>query len=317
MPEKLTQCVICNNEIENDFIDFHRDTHEYKCDVCGNVYIIYEVIRFGLNRCTDVPGHIISGYTREITELGLKPRLIKYDNINSLLCEVKIPLTVSDRIDKILLYLENRSDLIGKLININFHKDYPIAYLKNFQELEFLFNQMELMGLIEKRISTKTMKGQVFGEARPTVKGWNRIDELHKKIVRSNQAFVAMKFNDEMMEIFKSSIKPAIENSEKKFKALLISEEEFNDKICDRIIAEIRKSAFIVADFTGQRSNVYFEAGFALGLGIPVIWMCRKDQEDKIGENFDTRQYKHIIWKDGEDLYKQLLDRINATIITP
>ncbi len=35
---------------------------------------------------------------------------------------------------------------------------------------------------------------------------------------------------------------------------------------------------FMIADFTGHRGGVYFEAGFAHGLGIPVIWTCREDQ---------------------------------------
>jgi len=67
-----------------------------------------------------------------------------------------------------------------------------------------------------------------------------------------------------------------------------------------------------VADFTGSRGGVYFEAGFALGLGIPVIWSCRKNDVKKV--HFDTRQYNHIVWNDSSDLYRQLRDRIEATI---
>ena len=33
-------------------------------------------------------------------------------------------------------------------------------------------------------------------------------------------------------------------------------------------MAEIRRSRFVVADYTGQVNGVYFEAGFALGLGL-------------------------------------------------
>ena len=49
-----------------------------------------------------------------------------------------------------------------------------------------------------------------------------------------------------------------------------------NDKICDRILAESRLAQFVIADFTGQRSSVYFEAGFAIALGRPVIWTCHE-----------------------------------------
>ncbi len=87
---------------------------------------------------------------------------------------------------------------------------------------------------------------------------------------------------------------------------------EHNQKICDAIIAEIRRSRFVVADFTRHRGGVYFEAGYALGLGIPVIWTCRKD--DLENTHFDTRQYNHIAWENEEDLFVRLKNRIEATI---
>jgi nucleoside 2-deoxyribosyltransferase len=71
----------------------------------------------------------------------------------------------------------------------------------------------------------------------------------------------------------------------------------------------------LVADFTCEpdkiRGGVYFEAGFAMGLGIPVFWTVRDTTKDI---HFDTRQYAHIVWKDAADLRKQLADRIAAVI---
>ena len=87
---------------------------------------------------------------------------------------------------------------------------------------------------------------------------------------------------------------------------------EHNQKICDAIIAEIRRSRFLVADFTGHRGGVYFEAGYALGLGIPVIWTCREDE--LADTHFDTRQYNHVVWKNEKDLFEKLKRRIEATI---
>ena len=70
---------------------------------------------------------------------------------------------------------------------------------------------------------------------------------------------------------------------------------QHNEKICDKILAEIRSCQFIIADFTLQRAGVYFEAGFAMGLGRPVIWTCMED--DFENTHFDTRQYNHIVWE--------------------
>ena len=48
------------------------------------------------------------------------------------------------------------------------------------------------------------------------------------------------------------------------------------------------------------------------GLGIPVIYTCRKDMVNKL--HFDTRQYAHIVWDNPETLRNELRSRILARI---
>ena len=125
----------------------------------------------------------------------------------------------------------------------------------------------------------------------------------------ASQAFVAMWFDASMDDAWENGFHPALE--EAGYDPLRIDLQEHNQRIDDRIIAEIRNSGLLVADFTNHRQGVYFEAGFALGLGIPVIWTCREDELDKA--HFDTRQYNHIDWKDPDDLWLRLYNRIRAT----
>lgn len=67
-----------------------------------------------------------------------------------------------------------------------------------------------------------------------------------------------------------------------------------------------------MADFTEQKSGVYFEAGFALGLNLPVIWTCRADDIGNL--HFDVRQYNCIAWKDEADLAGRRQLRIEAIV---
>ena len=85
---------------------------------------------------------------------------------------------------------------------------------------------------------------------------------------------------------------------------------EHDGRIDDQIIAEIRRSAFVIADFTGHRGGVYYEAGFAHGLGRRVIFTCRADDMDKL--HFDVRQYNTIVWDSSDQLSKLLQNRILA-----
>jgi hypothetical protein len=61
-----------------------------------------------------------------------------------------------------------------------------------------------------------------------------------------------------------------------------------------------------------EHNEKIFESGFAMGLGRPVVWTCRKDELAKA--HFDTRQYNHIDWETPQELRKKLTDRIRAII---
>ncbi|MCY4552038.1 MAG: hypothetical protein OXC79_00065 [Candidatus Poribacteria bacterium] len=160
----------------------------------------------------------------------------------------------------------------------------------------------------------QTAPGDVQTALRLTIDGYIHLAELEKMATDSSQAFVAMWFDDSMAPVWENGIKPAIENAG--YTPKRIDKEEHVNKIDDQIIAEIRRSRFIVADFThgdeGVRGGVYYEAGFAHGLNIPVIFTCHKDVFDKI--HFDTRQYNHIVWEKPEELQKKLQARIGALI---
>ena len=150
-----------------------------------------------------------------------------------------------------------------------------------------------------------------------THKGYARYEELQRKSVDSSQAFVAMWFEEEMKEVYNKAIAPAIE--EAGYKPVRIDHVPHNRKIDDEIIAQIRQSRFVVADFTAEkpkepRGGVYYEAGFAYGFGREVIFTCRRNFVDEL--HFDTRQYNHILWDNDNllDFREQLRNRIEATI---
>ena len=123
-----------------------------------------------------------------------------------------------------------------------------------------------------------------------------------------------MWFDDSMKEAYDQGIAPAIRDAG--YEPVRVDQKEHVNKIDDEIVAEIRRSRFLVADFTqgrmGARGGVYYEAGFAQGLGIPVIFCCRKDRLRKV--HFDTRQYNHIDWETPEDLRKRIVQQILAVI---
>ena len=124
------------------------------------------------------------------------------------------------------------------------------------------------------------------------------------------------------MAAYENGVKLAVQDAG--YEPVRIDRREHSNKIDDEIISEIRRSRFVIADFTcgtvtseGRevaipRGGVYYETGFAQGLGLPVIWTCRKDQIDQV--HFDTRQFNHILWTEPHDLREKLRNRVGAVI---
>jgi hypothetical protein len=128
----------------------------------------------------------------------------------------------------------------------------------------------------------------------------------------SKSCFVAMAFQDETRPI-RDAIKKALKKTG--FDAVIVDEQniESDRTINDEILAGIKKSKFCVADFTYQKRGVYFESGFGLGLGKPVIYCCeRKDFENA---HFDIKPLQHIIYDTPDELERKLTSKIEAWIL--
>jgi hypothetical protein len=88
--------------------------------------------------------------------------------------------------------------------------------------------------------------------------------------------------------------------------------EHFIGGITDKLIMEISNSRFVVVDYTGQSNGVYFEAGFALALGLTVIPTCQADHIDKL--HFDIKHLNTLRWQTPEELADRLTARIRAVM---
>jgi hypothetical protein len=200
----------------------------------------------------------------------------------------------------LLLEIEKRSEWAGQMIVTTIPEWSSICWCM-WEEFDEILNYLDL----EKWI--KLFDGR---KAKITPNGWAHLEELKSRNPESQQGFVAMRFDKDMDYAFIEGIEPAVLAAG--YKPLRVDQQEHIGKIDDFIMAQIRQSKFMVADFTGQRQSVYFEAGFAVGLNIPVFWTCRKDDLGKL--HFDIRQFNCIDWKDAPELKERLLNRIMAVL---
>lgn len=247
-----------------------------------------------------------NGYETQITS----------DNLKTLPESIEPSFDPLERVDRILIYIFKQLTNPADSASFDVNKDYPIAYAENQKECAHYLQLAKDLGYVDFKKPASIMnkeevsKPKEIDGIRPTIEGWKHYENIKNTQAFSDQAFVAMWFGEEMKNVWSNGFKKALEDTG--YSPLRIDIAEHNEKICDRINIEIRRSSLLIADFTENRGGVYFEAGFALGLNIPVIWTCRNDFVEKL--HFDTRQYNHIVWKDSEELYEKLTNRIRATI---
>lgn len=143
-----------------------------------------------------------------------------------------------------------------------------------------------------------------------TSKGMLAAEALQLSVPNSAQGFVAMSFSEELREAWVNGFDPAIRAAG--YRPMRIDAKDYAGGVMDEIIAEIRQSRFVVADCTQQRNGVYYEAGFAVGLGLTVIPTCRGD--DMKNRHFDIQHLNTLEWKKPADLISKLAERIIAVV---
>jgi hypothetical protein len=295
MPDK-DPCELCGTEAETFVPRGGYDGIQQRCPRCGD----FKLARATMIRRVPPSDKVkLSGWVRDQNQLGEVPELTS-DRIN-LIAASPLPGIV-ERADRLLGYAIRNQSTLGEPFNIDRSDFLAVTYSKDSDELVYLARFLNEEGLI----NLVTLEGG--NEITP--RGYMRYEALQTQPSASAQGFVAMWFNESMREAYARGFEVGIRQAG--YHSLRVDGVEHVGKMDDEIIAQIRRSRFVVADFTGHRAGVYFEAGFALGLNLPVIWSCRRDHISEL--HFDIRQFNCIDWTEPAELADRLQKRIEAVI---
>lgn len=148
-----------------------------------------------------------------------------------------------------------------------------------------------------------------------SMEGWEYYEDLKRGGISSRKAFMAMKYGDpELDEIVANYIRPAVQDTG--FNLYRLDDSPKAGLIDDRLRVEIRTSRFLIADLTHENAGAYWEAGFAEGLGKPVIYTCEKNKFNEKKTHFDTNHHTTVLW-DRDSLGKvshDIKNTIRATL---
>ena len=309
-------CPLCGKLAVSFSYDTSARMYSILCRVCGKFSFSRKYLLSHSLSIRSSDRALLSGYVREMNSLLKNDVSITDENYKDILNSSLIPHSVKEKLNKLILYIYRNTAALGDYTVLSAAHDFSVCYAQNSTEYDELMGVIQSLGYVSNTSNSVSL----------TYKGMEYAESLSKKSSPSNSVFVAMWFSPEMTSVYETAIKPAIESTDcGRYKAFRVDNHEHNNDITDEIIAGIKECRFMVADMTGYRGGVYYEAGFAKGLGKPVIFTCRKDWFDgelspdkkpvKERVHFDINHQNIIVWNDPEDLKQRIINRIRATII--
>jgi len=290
MSRPIERCKLCGLNLEVTARTDSRDVYVLRCRRCGEYRLTEEAFE-------DIrePSVFLRCSTRQAAERK-RPLTLKAENWREFPKNHETT-TVQENADKLLFHIARCCPRPGQKARFDADLDYPVIDSKDRGELMFFAQFLAESGFI-------ALEGDSWGL---TMRGWQYFSAPSSAIVEGN-CFVAMSFSPEHDRIYREGIKPGV--LEAGYRPICLKDVLTNDDINFRILAEIRKAELVVADFTGQKGGVYFEAGFGLALGRPVFWTCCERQFKDV--HFDTNHFQYIFWNDYATLHQRLAEKIIA-----
>jgi hypothetical protein len=244
------------------------------------------------------------------------------DRLNEWRLDDPLP-TAIEQADSLILWLGDRQPSVGEEIYAQWDElaawlgdtlvSNPPSQFPSVKNpgLVWLLNGDDIGSLIESRDASRGL------ELRLKMRGWQQYETLKRGRADGRTAFMALKFNDPELDfVINECFRPAVARTG--FELQVLTDRQGAGLIDDQLRVALRTSRFVIADLTHRSNGAYWEAGFAEGLGKPVIYTCRNDEWAEGGSHFDTNHLVTVIWKPGNlrDAGNRLVNTIRATLPT-
>jgi len=191
-----------------------------------------------------------------------------------------------------------RSGAVIRQLPENLHE---IIHAPSYELASQIVEELEEQAILKIGYKIGKHPRGAYRDVNLTLEGWERYEAEKRGQFEGNYGFVAMQFGDPNLDpLVNDIVKPTVE---KEIGYNLIDMRDVaRAGIIDNIMrTQIRDAAFVIADLTHDNSGAYWEAGYAEGLGKPVIYICEKNKFDGQKTHFDTNHCTTIPWSRGDE----------------
>jgi hypothetical protein len=312
-------CPVCRSKV-SDAKDvslrvFGLDAYCYSCPRCGD-YQIQSITGKEVKDLGLAPEETaaLSHWIRTRHESNKKQRTKETISLTKKLVDDIIknrPPSITEQKNKLVLWLGDNS-LPGRSVPVNADIDQSIIGAITSDGFLLVLDWLADAGLV-----TQVVVGSSSGRAL-TYKGWEYYEELRRGTINSRTAFMAMEYaNKQLTDVFENVFKDAVDKTGFDLRRLVDTPQPAG-LIDDDLRVKIRAARFLVADLTDRNPGAYWEAGYAEGLGKPVIYTCKKGvfEDSKSCPHFDTNHHLTILWdiSNPQEAGEKLKATIRATL---
>ena len=282
----MSNCPFCESAVKN-VIQFSNPMYVVDCLTCGRFYISPAGFDDPLPKGI-LPGKI-SAWTRQESEAGRVADVTDEMLLNP--PKIFDGLSVESKIIRALQTIAQRFPIPGTHSTWD-QNDWPLLCDSGVDECRWIFQSLSAQEFITNEVSV-VYDGNFKAHVTLTAKAWAELESAKTKYQQHNLCFVAMRFLPELAPLF-AAMERACHRAG--YECKRVDTDPHADHIDNRLIDMLNRCRFVIADFTEDSRNVYFEAGYALGLSKKVIWARRAAQ----GVAFDTKQFNFIDWNDHD-----------------
>lgn len=237
-------------------------------------------------------------------QMGQEWPLVDARTVAGILSTAVLP-SVAEQADNLIRWLGEHLPGPGAFEQVSHEEHGAIVGTLDKDGFLFIVNGLEGTGLVQTdRALRRTSVTLTFA-------GWERWEELRRGAPSGTKAFMAMQYGDATLtRIVDEHLRPAV--AETGFRLTRLDDEPKAGPIDNRLRVEIQSARFLIADLTHGNKGAYWEAGYAEGLGKPVIYTCEESIWKEKKTHFDTNHSQTVVWNVGD--LKTAIDQLKATI---
>jgi hypothetical protein len=290
-------CVVCNSSL-CELLSDTGDSVSFNCQVCGRFDVSSSAFKTSLSpqsyQLTPIQRAVLSHRIRQANDAGRETPLMTTYDVEDVAANGRLP-TPAQQATNILRFIGDHISASGRPLRAlpqflgatvgSPNRDFALRVTKQLQQAGYI---------MAFDCGNSQSPAEVM-EIDLTLAGWAEYAKEQRGQTSGGYGFMALKFGDSVLDPFmRDVIKPAVA-------ALGFDLVDMRDAaeagIIDNVMrARIRDASFVLVDLSHANEGAYWEAGYAEGLGKPVLYLCNKQVFEEGGTHFDTNHCTTVLW---------------------